>query len=141
MSDTDIPSRLRPNLLMSLVKSKQRVADHGEVFTPAWMVEAMLDLVKGETERIDPRFLESACGDGRNSIPRPGPSPAPTDSFWSRRARTRRTSSSAAPFPVTSWREKRFDFQFVNPPYGYEWSKDYDAVTTRNLHPDLLFAA
>ena len=38
---------------MSLVKSKQRVADHGEVFTPAWMVEAMLDLVKAETERID----------------------------------------------------------------------------------------
>jgi type I restriction-modification system DNA methylase subunit len=38
---------------MSLVKSKQRVADHGEVFTPTWMVEAMLDLVKDETERID----------------------------------------------------------------------------------------
>jgi hypothetical protein len=49
---------------MSLVKSKQRVADHGEVFTPAWMVEAMLDLVKGETERIDSRFLEPACGNG-----------------------------------------------------------------------------
>lgn len=49
---------------MSLVKSKQRVADHGEVFTPAWMVEAMLDLVKGETERIDSRFLEPACGSG-----------------------------------------------------------------------------
>lgn len=49
---------------MSLVKSKQRVADHGEVFTPAWMVEAMLDLVKGETERIDSRFLEQACGSG-----------------------------------------------------------------------------
>ena len=49
---------------MSLVKSKQRVADHGEVFTPAWMVEAMLDLVKDETERMDSRFLESACGDG-----------------------------------------------------------------------------
>jgi hypothetical protein len=49
---------------MSLVKSKQRVADHGEVFTPPWMVEAMLDLVKGETERIDSRFLEPACGDG-----------------------------------------------------------------------------
>lgn len=49
---------------MSLVKSKKRVADHGEVFTPAWMVEAMLDLVKGETERIDSRFLEPACGDG-----------------------------------------------------------------------------
>lgn len=49
---------------MSLVKSKQRVADHGEVFTPAWMVEAMLDLVKDESERIDARFLEPACGSG-----------------------------------------------------------------------------
>ena len=49
---------------MKQVKSKQRVADHGEVFTPAWMVEAMLDLVKDETERIDSRFLESACGSG-----------------------------------------------------------------------------
>lgn len=49
---------------MSIVKSKQRVADHGEVFTPAWMVEAMLDLVKDESERIDSRFLEPACGSG-----------------------------------------------------------------------------
>ena len=49
---------------MNLVKSKQRVADHGEVFTPLWMVEAMLDLVKDETERIDSRFLEPACGRG-----------------------------------------------------------------------------
>jgi hypothetical protein len=49
---------------MNLVKSKQRVADHGEVFTPAWMVEAMLDLVKDESARIDSRFLESACGSG-----------------------------------------------------------------------------
>lgn len=47
-----------------IIKSKQRVADHGEVFTPLWMVEAMLDLVKGETERIDARFLEPACGSG-----------------------------------------------------------------------------
>ncbi|WP_322469174.1 DNA methyltransferase [Hydrogenophaga sp. SNF1] len=47
-----------------IIKSKQRVADHGEVFTPAWMVEAMLDLVKEETERIDSRFLEPACGSG-----------------------------------------------------------------------------
>lgn len=46
------------------MRSKQRVADHGEVFTPDWMVEAMLDLVKDETERIDSRFLEPACGSG-----------------------------------------------------------------------------
>ena len=49
---------------MAYIKSRQRVADHGEVFTPPWMVEAMLDLVKGETERIDSRFLEPACGSG-----------------------------------------------------------------------------
>jgi hypothetical protein len=51
-------------MTVDLVRSKQRVADHGEVFTPAWVVEAMLDLVKEETERIDSRFLEPACGSG-----------------------------------------------------------------------------
>ena len=52
-----------------LVKSKQRVADHGEVFTPQWLVEAMLDMVKGETDRIDSRFLEPACGSGNFLVP------------------------------------------------------------------------
>lgn len=46
------------------IKSKKRVADHGEVFTAEREVNAMLDLVKSETERIDSRFLEPACGDG-----------------------------------------------------------------------------
>ena len=46
------------------VKSKQRVSDHGEVFTAEREVNAMLDLVKPETERIDSRFLEPACGEG-----------------------------------------------------------------------------
>ena len=45
-------------------KSKLRVADHGEVFTAEREVNAMLDLVKQETERIDSRFLEPACGTG-----------------------------------------------------------------------------
>ncbi len=45
-------------------KSKQRVADHGEVFTGEREVNAMLDLVKQETERIESRFLEPACGNG-----------------------------------------------------------------------------
>jgi len=48
----------------TLVKSRQRVSDHGEVFTPIWMVEDMLNLVKDESERIDSRFLEPACGSG-----------------------------------------------------------------------------
>jgi hypothetical protein len=46
------------------VKSKKRVSDHGEVFTNQREVNAMLDLVKLETERIDSRFLEPACGNG-----------------------------------------------------------------------------
>lgn len=46
------------------VKSRERVADHGEVFTSEREVNAMLDLVKQETERIDSRFLEPACGSG-----------------------------------------------------------------------------
>ena len=46
------------------VKSMQRVADHGEVFTADSEVKAMCDLVKQETERSDSRFLEPACGDG-----------------------------------------------------------------------------
>jgi hypothetical protein len=52
-----------------LVRSRQRVSDHGEVFTPAWLVTDMLDLVKSETERIDSRFLEPACGSGNFLIP------------------------------------------------------------------------
>jgi hypothetical protein len=44
--------------------SKQRIADHGEVFTSQREVNDMLDLVKQETERIDSRFLEPACGTG-----------------------------------------------------------------------------
>lgn len=46
------------------VKSKERVSNHGEVFTAEREVNAMLDLVKQETERIDSRFLEPACGNG-----------------------------------------------------------------------------
>lgn len=52
-----------------LVKSRQRVADHGEVFTPRWLVDDMLNLVKQETERIDSRFLEPACGSGNFLVP------------------------------------------------------------------------
>jgi hypothetical protein len=50
--------------MQSQVISKQRVADHGEVLTGKREVNAMLDLVKPETERIDSRFLEPACGTG-----------------------------------------------------------------------------
>jgi hypothetical protein len=51
------------------MRSKQRVADHGEVFTPLELVEAMIDLVRSEAERIDSRFLEPACGSGNFLVP------------------------------------------------------------------------
>ena len=46
------------------IKSRQRVAQHGEVFTNPREVNAMLDLVRDESFRLDSRFLEPACGDG-----------------------------------------------------------------------------
>ncbi len=57
-------SEMSKNEMKGQVKSKQRVADHGEVFTNEREVKAMLDLVKHETERIESRFLEPACGNG-----------------------------------------------------------------------------
>lgn len=71
LSDTRASSvtRSSPVAKDALIKSKRRVADHGEVFTPPWLVEKMLDLVKGETERIDARFLEPACGSGNFLVP------------------------------------------------------------------------
>lgn len=51
-------------MVEKLIKSRKRVADHGEVFTGEREVNAMLDLVKDESERIDSRFLEPACGNG-----------------------------------------------------------------------------
>lgn len=54
----------KQRLKSSQTKSKERIRDHGEVFTAEREVKAMCDLVKDETERIDSRFLEPACGDG-----------------------------------------------------------------------------
>lgn len=47
-----------------IIRSKERASEHGEVFTPAWLVEAMLDVVKAESQRVDSRVLEPACGSG-----------------------------------------------------------------------------
>ena len=58
------------------VKSRQRVADHGEVFTAEREVKAMCDLVKPETERIDSRFSGTSLRRGsvfdRNFAPQAG---------------------------------------------------------------------
>ena len=47
-----------------MIKSKDRISNFGEVFTSEKEVNAMLNLVESETQRIDSRFLEPACGDG-----------------------------------------------------------------------------
>lgn len=57
------------SLRASLVRSRLRVADHGEVFTPLGLVQAMIGLVQAEADRIDSRFLESACGSGNFLAP------------------------------------------------------------------------
>ena len=54
---------------MNLMKSKEARRRPRGGLHPAWMVEAMLDLVKDETERIDSRFLEPACGSGNFLVP------------------------------------------------------------------------
>ena len=50
----------------NLIKSKHRVQKHGEVFTPSWMVQKMLDIpgVKEACENVSTTFLEPAAGDG-----------------------------------------------------------------------------
>ena len=62
-------ARVERNSAVGQIKSRQRVADHGEVFTPDWLVNDMLNLVKDESERIDARFLEPACGSGNFLVP------------------------------------------------------------------------
>lgn len=52
------------SLLSEQIKTKERVAKHGEVLTGEREVQAMLDLVQQETYNIESRFLEPACGDG-----------------------------------------------------------------------------
>lgn len=59
-----LPSKQGDCKVAVQVKSRSRVQNHGEVFTNEREVNAMLDMVKQETERIDSRFLEPACGDG-----------------------------------------------------------------------------
>ena len=63
MADMDV-GLMPPPKAERQIKSKERVSKHGEVFTAEREVNAMLDLVKQETERIESRFLEPACGDG-----------------------------------------------------------------------------
>src|SRR5205814_254964 len=102
---------------MSLLKSKQRVADHGEVFTPSWMVDAMLDLVKGETERIDSRFLEPACGSGNFLV----------------RILQRKLAAVELKFGKSDFERRHFALLAVMCTYGIELLEDNIAECRANL--------
>ena len=64
MAETKRSQKTKASQVKTQIKSKKRVAEHGEVFTNPREVNAMLDLVKQETQRIESTFLEPACGDG-----------------------------------------------------------------------------
>lgn len=46
------------------IKSKDRVVDHGEVLTPSWLVNDMLDLIPADASKISSRYLENSSGEG-----------------------------------------------------------------------------
>ncbi|MYL41236.1 hypothetical protein [Virgibacillus salexigens] len=46
------------------IKCKNRVLDHGEVLTPNWLVNDMLDMIPAEGMKISSRYLENSSGEG-----------------------------------------------------------------------------
>jgi len=102
---------------MNLIKSKRRVADHGEVFTPRWLVEKMLDLVKGESERIDSRFLEPACGSGNFLVP----------------VLQRKLASVEARYGTSEFEKRHYALLAVMCTYGVELLADNIAECRANL--------
>ncbi len=54
---------------MDLVKSKQRVADHGEVFTPPGWSRRCSTWSRPRPSASTPAFLEPACGSGNFLVP------------------------------------------------------------------------
>ena len=59
------PTQQQTETQTELTKSKKRVKESAEVYTPKWVVNEMLDLIPAETwENIDATFLEPAGGNG-----------------------------------------------------------------------------
>jgi hypothetical protein len=102
---------------MNLIRSKKRVADHGEVLTPGWLVEKMLDLVKSETERIDSRFLEPACGSGNFLVP----------------VLQRKLAAAEAKFGRTDFERRHYALLAVMCTYGIELLPDNIAECRANM--------
>jgi len=99
------------------IKSLQRVQDHGEVFTPSTTVEAMLDLVKDEAERIDSKFLEPACGSGNFLVP----------------VLQRKLSTAAERYKQSEFEQRNYSLLAVMSIYGIEILKDNVEECKNNL--------
>ena len=102
---------------MDLVRSRKRVVDHGEVFTPSWLVNDMLDLVKSESERIDSRFLEPACGSGNFLVP----------------VLKRKLSTVKARYGKNDFENRHFSILAVMSIYGIEILEDNTLECRENL--------
>jgi type III restriction system methylase len=101
-----------------LVKSKQRVADHGEVFTPSNIVDAMLDLVKDESERIDARVLEPACGEGA----------------FLQEVLRRKLTTCQARYGKNEFERRHYGLLGLMCTYGIELLEDNAQICRNNLH-------
>lgn len=126
---------------MSQTISKQRVADHGEVFTNPREVNAMLDLVKDESERIESRFLEPACGTGNFLV----------------EILSRKLNSVANRYGKSQFEFERYAVLAVSSLYGIDLLPDniaackarlialfterYEAVCGKNCKPECIAAA
>lgn len=99
------------------MRSKQRVADHGEVFTPPWMVDAMLNLIRDEADRIDSRVLESACGSGNYIVA----------------ALQRKLSTVESKFGASSFEGRHYALLSVMCIYGIELLADNIAECRSNM--------
>lgn len=60
----DLEERYREQRAEIFTKSKERVQNHGEVFTPTWVVEDILNLLPKKVWEVSETFLEPACGEG-----------------------------------------------------------------------------
>lgn len=103
---------------MELVRSKRRVADHGEVFTPPELVEAMLDLVNDEAGRIESRFLEPACGSGNFLV----------------QALRRKLATVHARYGTSRFEQRHHALLALMSVYGIELLADNVAECRDNLH-------
>lgn len=104
------------------IKSLQRVEDHGEVFTPSATVEAMLDQVRDETERIDSKFLEPACGSGNFLIP----------------VLQRKLSTVIERYEQSEFEKRNYSLLAVMSIYGIELLKDNIEECKNNLMTALM---